>query len=88
MPETTKKDKRMVVKEKEEIKRINHVKELCKKEQWDKDLFIRQGMANTTCSFRTLFRAYDGETELSMDTVEQLAKLFNVGKDEVLESVW
>lgn len=78
----------MVVTTQEEIKRINHVKELCKKEGWDKDMFIRQGMANTKCSFRTLFRAYDGETELSMDTVEQLARLFDVTKDEVLESVW
>jgi ATP-dependent protease HslVU (ClpYQ) peptidase subunit len=84
----TKKDKRMVVTEKVEIKRLNHVKALCKKKGWDKDLFIRQGMAGTTCSFRTLFRAFDGEKELSMDTVEQLAKLFNVTKDEVLESVW
>jgi ATP-dependent protease HslVU (ClpYQ) peptidase subunit len=84
----SKKDKRMVITAKEEIKRKNHVKELCKKKGWDKDMFIRQGMAGTTCSFRTLFRAYEGEKELSMDTVEQLAKLFNVMKDEVLESVW
>lgn len=78
----------MVITEKEEIERINHVKDLCKKKGWDKDMFIRQGMAGTTCSFRTLFRAYDGETVLSMETVEQIAKLFNVGKDDVLESVW
>lgn len=84
----TKKDKRMVVAEKETIRRINHVRALCKKAGWDKDMFIRQGMAGTTCSFRTLFRAYDGETILSMETVEQLAKLFNVKKDQVLESVW
>jgi hypothetical protein len=87
MPET-KKDKRMVTMTKVRIERINHVSELCEKKKWDKDMFIRQGMAGTTCSFRTLFRAYDGETELSMDTVEQLAKLFNVTKDEILESVW
>jgi hypothetical protein len=80
--------KRMVTTTREEIKRINHVSKLCKKEGWDKDMFIRKGMGNTTCSFRTLFRAYDGETVLSMDTVEQLAKLFNVSKDEILESVW
>lgn len=78
----------MITAMKEEIKRINHVAALCKKKGWDKDLFIRQGMTGTTCSFRTLFRAYDGETELSMDTVEQIAKLFNVTKDEILESIW
>ena len=82
----TKKDKRMVVATNENIKRINHVKALCKSEGWDKDMFIRQGMANTTCSFRTLFRAYDGETVLSMETVEQLAWLFKVTKEDVLES--
>lgn len=78
----------MVTATKEKIERINHVATLCKKKGWDKDMFIREGMHKTTCSFRTLFRAYDGETELSMDTVEQLAKFFNVTKDEVLESVW
>jgi len=84
-----KKDKRMVTPTREiEIKRINHVAKLCKAMEWDKNTFIREGMHKTTCSFRTLFRAYDGEKELSMDTVEQLAKLFNVGKDEILESVW
>lgn len=83
-----KKDKRMVVATKETIKRINHVATLCKKKGWDKDMFIRKGMNETTCSFRTLFRAYDGEILLSMETVEQLSKMFNVTKDEVLESVW
>lgn len=70
------------------IKRINHVSKLCKGKEWSKDKFIREGMYRTTCSARTLDRAYEGEKELSMDTVEQLAKLFNVTKDEVLESVW
>jgi hypothetical protein len=45
-------------------------------------------MYHTTVSQRTAERAFDGETELSMDTVEQLARLFDVSKDEVLESVW
>jgi len=85
-----KKDKRMaaIPAREKEIERINHVAELCADRGWNKNYFIREGMHKTTCSFRTLFRAYDGEKELSMDTVEQLAKLFNVTKDEVLESVW
>ena len=88
MPKS-KKEKRMLTPTREkEIKRINHVAELCDNIGWDKNNFIREGMHKTTCSFRTLFRAYDGEKELSMDTVEQLAKLFNVTKDEILESVW
>jgi hypothetical protein len=70
------------------IKRINHVSALCKKKGWSKNQFIREAMYHTLVSDRTLEKAYEGETELSMDTVEQLAKLFNVSKDEVLESVW
>jgi hypothetical protein len=70
------------------IKRINHVKELAKKKGWSKQQFIREGMYHTLISDRTLEKVYDGETELSLDVVERLAKLFNVTKDEVLESVW
>jgi hypothetical protein len=70
------------------IKRINHVVDLCKAKDWSRDKFIREGMYRTTVSSRTLERAFDGETELSMDTVEQLAKLFKVGKDEILESIF
>jgi hypothetical protein len=70
------------------IKRINHVAALCKKKGWSKQQFIREAMYHTLISDTTLEKAYAGETDLSMDTTEQLAKLFNVTKDEVLESVW
>jgi hypothetical protein len=70
------------------IKRINHVAALCKKRGWNKDRFVRETFYHTNISQRTAERAFDGEIELSMTTVEQLAKLFDVSKDEVLESVW
>lgn len=70
------------------IKRINHVAALCKKKGWSKTRFVREAMYHTTYSDTTLEKAFAGDTDLSMGLVEQLAKLFNVTKDEVLESVW
>lgn len=70
------------------ITRKNHVAKLAKVKGWKRDQFIREALYHTRISQRTLERAFDGELELSMITVEQLAKLFNVTKDEVLESVW
>jgi Cro/C1-type helix-turn-helix DNA-binding protein len=70
------------------IKRINHIASLCKKKGWTKNQFIREAMYHTPISDTTLEKAYGGETDLSMDTVEQLAKLFKVGKDEILESIF
>jgi hypothetical protein len=70
------------------ITRKNHVAKLAKGKGWDREKFIREALYHTRISQRTLERAFDGELELSMITVEQLAKLFNVTKDEVLESVW
>jgi len=70
------------------IERINHVAALCKKKNWTKNQFVREGMYHTNISDTTLEKAFAGETDLSMDTVEQLAKLFDVTKDEVLESIW
>lgn len=70
------------------IKRINHVAELCKKKGWSKQQFIREAMYHTLISDRTLEKVYNGAEQMDLDTLEHLAKLFNVGKDEVLESVW
>lgn len=70
------------------IKRINHVAELCKKKGWSKNQFIREAVYHTAFSDTTLEKAFAGDTDLSMGLVEQLAWLFDVSKDEVLESVW
>ena len=70
------------------IKRINHVAKLCGKKGWGKQQFVREAMYHTLISDRTLEKAYEGETDLSLETIEQLAKLFDVSKDEVLQSVW
>jgi hypothetical protein len=70
------------------IKRINHVAELCKKKGWSKIRFVKEAVYHTDYSDTTLEKAFAGETDLSMGLVEQLAMLFDVTKDEVLESVW
>lgn len=71
-----------------EIKRINHVAALCKKKDWSKHKFIKEAQYQVELSQRTAERAFDGELELSMDTVERIAKLLKVTKDEVLESIF
>jgi hypothetical protein len=70
------------------IERINHVAALCKKKGWNKTRFVKEAIYHTDYSDTTLEKAYAGDTDLSMGLVEQLAKLFDVTKDEVLESVW
>jgi Cro/C1-type helix-turn-helix DNA-binding protein len=73
---------------KQAIQRINHVERLCRDNKWDKKRFMKEAVYHTDISDTTLEKAYAGETDLSMNVVEQLAKLFDVTKDEVLESVW
>jgi hypothetical protein len=70
------------------ITRKNHVAKLAKAKGWNRAQFIREARYQTLVSDRTLERAYDGEIDLSLITVEQLAKLFNVTKDEILESIF
>jgi len=70
------------------IKRINHVADLCKKKGWSKQQFIREAMYHTLISDRTLEKIYDGVTTMDVDTLELLAMLFNVTKEDILESVW
>ena len=85
MPKT-KKDADMLAEMK--ISRKNHVAKLAKGKGWNRAQFLKEARYYTLISDRTLERAFDGELDLSLITVEQLAKLFEVGKDEVLESVW
>jgi hypothetical protein len=81
-----KKDDEMVVDL--NIKRKNHVKQLCKAVDWNRSRFVREAFYQVGLSPRTAERAFDGELDLSMETVERLAKMFNVTKDEILESIW
>lgn len=81
-----KKDEDMVVNL--NIKRVNHVAALAKKKGWNKNQFVREAMYQVEVSQRTAERAFDGELDLSMDTVERLAWMFGVTKEDVLESVW
>jgi len=88
MPKTKKDEEMLATMKIKPIKRINHVVDLCKARGWNKQQFVREAMYHTLISNRTLEKAYEGEIKLDLDTVEQLAKLFNVTKDEVIESVW
>lgn len=88
MPKRIKDEEMLAEMKIKKIKRINHIAELCEAKGWGKQQFIREAMYHTLISDRTLEKAYNGELKLDLDTIEQLAKLFNVTKDEILESVW
>lgn len=66
-------------------KRINHVKDLCRRKGWDKRTFIKEAQYHADLSRQTAFKVYDGATDLQLDTIVALARLFGVGADEVLE---
>lgn len=69
------------------IVRVNHVKELCKRMGWvDRRTAIRELVYNANVTIPTAIKAYDGNTDLGIDTVERLALVFGVTKEEVLES--
>ncbi len=69
------------------IKRVNHVQELSRKQGWkDRKTALREIIYLANLTRPTAEKAYDGDTDLSMDTVEKLAALFNVTKEQVLES--
>jgi hypothetical protein len=70
------------------ITRKNHVKKLCKGKDWNRSRFVREAFYQVGLSPRTAERAFDGELDLSMETVERIAKMFDVTKEQVLESVW
>ena len=68
------------------ITRINHVRQLCDKRGWDRKTALREITYHANVTRPTAERAYNGETELELDTIEKLAALFGVTKEEVLES--
>lgn len=65
--------------------KINKVSDLCRKRGWDRKRFIKEAEYHAGISRPTAEKAYDGETDLSMDTVIALAKMFKVDFDEVME---
>lgn len=77
----------MMTFELDRIERKNHVKELCKKHDLDRAGWLREAMYHLQLARNTALKAYDGETDLSLDVIERIAVFFDVSKDEVLETV-
>jgi hypothetical protein len=65
--------------------RLNHVAKLAKVRGWDRAAFMKEAGYHTNISRVTLQKAYDGATDLSLDTVIELAKFFGVQFKDVLE---
>ena len=63
----------------------NHVAELAKKKGLTKSRFLVEAQYHTDISRTTLLKAYDGATDLSLETVIELAKFFGVQFKDVLE---
>lgn len=74
----------LMTERKEEV-RINHVAKLAEKKGWDEAAFIREAQYHTTISRTTLYKAYQGATDLHLETVVELAKFFGVQFKDVLE---
>jgi hypothetical protein len=80
------KNRRAMVTDTFQVKRINHIQDLCKKQKMDKKTFVREAGYVTHISRPTLETAYNGATELDYDVIEKLAWFFEVDTNEVLES--
>jgi hypothetical protein len=77
----------MMTFELDRIERINHVAKLCRKHKLDRAGWLREAQYHLKLARNTALKAYDGETDLSMEVVEKIAYYFEVTKDEVLETV-
>lgn len=71
-----------------QVKRINHVQDLCRKQKppMDKKTFVKEVGYQTGISRTTLEKAYNGATVLDYDVIEKIAWFFSVDVDQVLES--
>ncbi len=77
----------MMTFELDKITRKNHVARLCKSHGLDRNGFVREAMYHLGFARNTAIKAYNGDTDLSMEVVEKIAVYFEVTKDEVLETV-
>ena len=71
----------------ENIKRVNHVARLCSKRNLNRAGWLREAQYYLKLARNTALKAYDGDTDLSLDVVERIAIYFHVTKDDVLETV-
>lgn len=65
--------------------RINKIAKLADAQGWSRPKFLIEAQYRTGISRTTLSKAYDGATDLSLETVVSLAKFFNVQIKDVLE---
>jgi DNA-binding phage protein len=75
----------MVMTEQKKEVRINKVAKLAEGRGWSRPKFLIEAQYHTGISRTTLQKAYDGATDLSLETVVELAKFFGVQFKDVLE---
>jgi plasmid maintenance system antidote protein VapI len=75
----------MVMTEQKREVRINKVAKLAEARGWTRPRFLIEAQYHTHISRTTLSKAYDGDTDLSLETVVKLAKFFGVQVKDVLE---
>lgn len=75
----------MVMAEQKKEVRINKVARLADAMGWSRPKFLIEAQYHTGMSRTTLQKAYDGATDLDIDTVVSLAKFFGVQFKDVLE---
>jgi hypothetical protein len=86
--ESNNRSRKVMVTDTFQVKRINHVRDLCAKHKppMDKKTFIEEVGYAAKISRPTLEKAYNGSTELDYDVIEKIAWFFEVDTNEVLES--
>ena len=75
----------VMTEEKKEAKITNHVAKLATARGLSKSRFVVEAQYHTGISRTTLLKAYEGDTDLSMETVIKLAQFFGVQFKDVLE---
>jgi DNA-binding XRE family transcriptional regulator len=75
----------VMTEEKREARLTSHVAELAEKRGYNKSKFLAAAEHLTGISRNTLIKAYDGATDLDIQTVIKLAQFFGVQFKDVLE---
>lgn len=68
------------------ITRINHTPKIIKKLGWSRRQFIRAAISKAELSWPSADKYARGRTDVDLTSLERVAALLNVGKDDVLET--
>jgi hypothetical protein len=68
------------------ITRINHTPKIIKKLGWNRTKFIREAQYKAELSWPAAAKYADGRTDVDLTSLERVAALLNVGKDDILET--